>query len=80
MIFIPTAQVDQKIVKDVMKRLDAEIKSTSVKHFQNTPVTLRKTLSYGYDYFALTNRDKTFAPIPDYIQALCQAGIYAFKP
>lgn len=68
---VPVAQLDKLFVNDTLTDLDEYLVSRSLLHEQADDYTVRETLHFGYDYFALLNDDKTFTPIPTFLQELC---------
>ncbi len=73
---IPTAHIDPQLIRETLEQFQSEAYVEN-ENFQNTATTLRSTVSFGYDYFSLDQSNRTFVPIPEYIQALCQACIDA---
>lgn len=74
---LPVSKISSNEVENVLLQLNKNL-SSGVIHFQDTGLTVRKTCSFGYDFFSLIDNDKTFVEIPLYLQELCRSCIDAF--
>lgn len=68
---IKTSKIANPIVNKALDLIHSDMQPTA-KNFQQTIHTIRKTYSFGYDYFSLHNGDRTFTEIPKFIEELCQ--------
>jgi hypothetical protein len=74
---LSTSQIDSTIVKNVLLQLNSDPSSGAI-NFQNDDLTIRKTRSFGYDFFSLINNNKKFVQIPLYLKELCRLCIHSF--
>lgn len=49
--------------------------NNATRHFQSTTHTIRRTAMFGYSYFNLARRDRTFVTIPPLLRSLCSECI-----
>ncbi|MFN7039316.1 MAG: hypothetical protein ACK4OM_07120 [Alphaproteobacteria bacterium] len=64
MLTIPTVQVDSNIVLECNKWLESYLGYNPNIESQKTEFTNRETISFGYDYFKLTEGNNSFTNIP----------------
>lgn len=79
-LLVPTAQLDKSFVDNIVKQLNAQLAASGLLREQSDDYTVRDTLAFGYDYFALLEGDQAFTPIPAYLEKLCHACIEALGP
>jgi len=75
---LPTSKICHKSVEEILALIQRNLFAIN-GNFQNNTKTIRKTYSFGYDFFSLLDNDRTFVPIPDYLQELCRLSINSFS-
>ena len=72
---LPISKINPVFAKEILAEIE---NNPHLLKLQDTAKTKRKTCSFGYDYFTLLDGDKTFTPIPYYLEKLCKISIASF--
>ncbi len=75
---LPSSHISPMLVQKTLASLNQAPYFLEQLNSQETPTTHRKTYSFGYNYFSMTDENFFFTHIPDYLTELCQACIDSF--